>query len=151
VIPIILVIGYVFDLIGRRLTLIMALVPSGILVMYMPDVSPSLNQLTLLRSVISIALATLASHPFINDFVCKETRGRAIAIQSIGVVIGDLLTFLIMLNLTRGMTQYGRFRTFGFSIIAIAALFFLLVKEPRYKEKRKAKGYESFENKSMKQ
>jgi len=65
--------------------------------------------LIILRIGIIAAMQTLSSHPFINDYITKETRGRAIAIQSGGLVIGDLLAFLVVLNITRYMSPHGRF------------------------------------------
>lgn len=143
--PFILVVGYVYDIIGRKLTIFFTLVPAAILMMYIPDAAPSINMVIVLRLGIVTAVSTLSSHPFINDYVSKETRGRAIALQSIGVVIGDLMTFVLVLNITRGMTAYGRFKFFGFSVIAIACLFLILVKEPRFKERRSLRGYDDFE------
>jgi MFS family permease len=143
--PFILVVGYVFDIMGRKLTIFFTLLPAAILMMYIPDAAPSINMMIVLRLGIVTAISTLASHPFINDYVSKETRGRAIALQSIGVVIGDLMTFVLVLNITRGMTAYGRFKFFGFSVIAIASLFLFLVKEPRFKERRTQRGFDDFE------
>jgi hypothetical protein len=58
------------------------------------------------------------------------------------------LTFLIVLNLTREMTPYGRFQLFGISLICFAIIFLFLIREPRFKEKRSLRGFEDFENKS---
>jgi MFS family permease len=146
VFPFIMVVGYIYDILGRRFTIFFSLIPAAILMMYLPDVAPSIPGLIIFRSGIVMAVNTLSSHPFINDYICKETRGRAIALQSTGVVIGDLMTFVVVLNITRGMTPYGRFKFFGFTIIAIACLFLYLVKEPRFKENKRAiKAFDVYE------
>jgi MFS family permease len=78
--PFILVVGYIYDIIGRKLTIFFTLVPAAILMMYIPDAAPSINMVIVLRLGIVTAISTLSSHPFINDYVSKETRGRAIAL-----------------------------------------------------------------------
>ena len=45
------------------------------------------------------------------------------------------MTFVVMLNLTRDMTAYGRFSCFAISLGIIALLFFFLIREPKFKEK----------------
>lgn len=131
----VLAIGYVYDLCGRRVTICSTLFVAALFVALIPNTAPSIELLITLRIGMVVALSALGSHPFTNDYVHKSTRGRAIAFQSAGVIIGDLLTFLVMLNLTRNMTGYGRFQVFGFSLAVIAALFFLIVKEPTIKQK----------------
>jgi len=38
-------------------------------------------------------------HPLINDYVCKESRGKANALQTIGSSVGDLFNYLVILKL----------------------------------------------------
>lgn len=66
-----------------------------------------------------------------------------------GVVIGDLLTFVLVLNITRGMTPFGRFKFFGFTIIALACVFLMIVKEPRYKERNIQRGFDGMDQRSF--
>jgi MFS family permease len=101
--------GYLYDILGRRLTIIFTMLPGAIVVMFIPNVAPSILLLIIIRICSSFGIWTLGCHPFINDYITKETRGRAVAIQSAGFIVGDLFTFVVMLNLTRAMTPYGRF------------------------------------------
>jgi hypothetical protein len=55
------------------------------------------------------------------------------------------MTFVLVLNITRGMSAFGRFKFFGFSVIAIAFIFLLIVKEPRFKERKSIRGFDEFE------
>ena len=48
-----------------------------------------------------------------------------------GIIVGDLLTFVVVLNLTKNMNAYDQFLTFSVSIAMIAVGFFILVKEPK--------------------
>ena len=47
-----------------------------------------------------------------------------------GLIIGDLLTFVVILNITKEMTQYNKFLTFTSTLTGFALVFFLIVKEP---------------------
>jgi len=78
-----------------------------------------------------MAFCALNSHPLIIDYVEKEFRGRAIAIQNMGLIIGDLLTFVILLNMTKGMNEYNKFLTFTITLACFALLLLRLVKEPK--------------------
>lgn len=60
----------------------------------------------------------------------KEYRGRAIAISNMGLIIGDLLTFVILMNITKGMNEYDKFLTFTISLAGFAITLLLLIKEP---------------------
>jgi MFS family permease len=73
-------VGYLYDIMGRRFTVFATLIPGAILIMFIPNVAPSINLLILLRIGIVMSLSTLGSHPFVNDYVNKDTRGRAIAL-----------------------------------------------------------------------
>jgi MFS family permease len=75
-----LLVGYVYDLVGRRVTVIGTIMPAGVIVMLMPYAAPSITLLILLRLGLVVGTSALSSNPFVNDYVKKETRGRAIAI-----------------------------------------------------------------------
>lgn len=47
-----------------------------------------------------------------------------------GLIIGDLLTFVILLNITKGMNEYNKFLAFTISLASFALLLLRLVKEP---------------------
>lgn len=51
-------------------------------------------------------MAAPTSHPLINDYVRKSSRGKAVALNGCGVVIGELFTMGILLNFTKEMTYY---------------------------------------------
>ena len=101
-----LFVGYIYELLGRRLTLSISVLAASVVVAFIPYVSPSLTSLIGIRLFIAITFCALSSQPLINDYVAKETRGRAIAIQNMGIIIGDLLTFVVVLNLTKNMSAY---------------------------------------------
>ncbi len=75
-----LCVGYIYDLIGRKLTISVTVLGAALVVSFIPRVSPSLSALIGLRLVLAITFCALGSQPLVNDYVVKETRGRAIAL-----------------------------------------------------------------------
>lgn len=98
---------------------------------FIPYTAPSVLWMITLRTGLVITLSSLGSHPFVNDYVKKTTRGRAVSYQSAGYFVGDMFTFLFMLKITEDMTPENRFLTFGISLSLIGILFFALIKEPK--------------------
>jgi hypothetical protein len=47
-----------------------------------------------------------------------------------GLIIGDLLTFVILINITKGMNEYNQFLTFTSTLACFALSLLRLVKEP---------------------
>ena len=66
----------------------------------------------------------------IIDYVEKEYRGRAIAIANMGLIIGDLLTFVILINITKEMNEYSKFLTFTSTLACFALTLLIVIKEP---------------------
>ena len=128
--------GYIYDLVGRRWTMSGGVFVAACLAVLIPYTAPSLVYFTILRAFMLMGMSVLGCHPLVNDYVTKSTRGRALALQSSGVFIGDILTFVIMLNATRHLSPYGRFQVFAFTIFLISLLFFFSVKEPKFKLKK---------------
>ena len=66
----------------------------------------------------------------IIDYVEKEYRGRAIAIANMGLIIGDLLTFVILINITKEMDEYSKFLTFTPTLACFVLTLLIVIKEP---------------------
>jgi MFS family permease len=95
--------GYSFEIFGRKITLFLSLLLTAFTITIMPYSSPSLLLLTLCRVGVTVFIAPLYSHPLVNDYVAKESRGKAFAFSAIGALIGDLIVFVVILTATRGM------------------------------------------------
>ncbi len=125
-----LIIGYVYDLFGRRWTIGGTLLMASFTLTFLPYAAPSIPLMISLRFCMSMAFCALNSQPLIIDYVVKEFRGRAIAISNMGLIIGDLLTFVILLNITKSMNEYSKFLTFTISLASFAVTLLILIKEP---------------------
>ncbi len=76
--------GYFFDLVGRKFTVCFATIFAGGIFAWIPHTIPNVAYLIFVRCLLGIAFGTMGSHPFINDYVKKGTRGKAVAIGSTG-------------------------------------------------------------------
>ena len=51
--------------------------------------------------------------------------------QNMGIIVGDLLTFMVVLNITKNMNAFDQFFTFSVSLAMIALGFYYMIKEPK--------------------
>jgi sugar phosphate permease len=70
------------------------------------------------------------AHPLINDYVRKNSRGKAIALNGLGQVFGDVLAMGGLLNVSRSMTYGAAFALTAAIIVGWAVFFFIFVKDP---------------------
>ena len=68
-IPVILVSGFLFDLIGRGKTTSGTFIVGSIATMMIPLVSPSIALYDLFRVILINSLVVMLANPFINDYV----------------------------------------------------------------------------------
>ena len=130
-------VSYVFDLFGRRYTLFLSYVLTAFIFLGTPCTSPNYWMLAIARCLVGVTMAAPTSHPLINDYVRKNSRGKAVALNGCGVVIGELFTMGILLNYTKEMTYYQSF-LISFILIMIFAFFlFFNVIDPDMKSIRK--------------
>ena len=73
-----LVIGYVYDIAGRRVTIFGAVALLGILVFLVQAPSPQVYPwLYIVKGAMSVVVIGIMAHPLIADYVEKDSRGRA--------------------------------------------------------------------------
>lgn len=84
-------IGYVYDLLGRKITIGISFVLFVIALTWMPFTAPSLPTLIFTRILVGIALSIQLGNPLIIDYVIMESRGKATVFQNAGFVLGQLL------------------------------------------------------------
>ena len=101
----------------------------------MPYSAPHFWLLCLFRSVLStIANATMVS-PLLIDYIKSESRGKAMALASMGLVLGELL-MVFMFGFTRKMTMPQQFYVPAFIIAVLSVPMIFMVREPKLKKQR---------------
>ena len=95
--------GYIYELVGRKVTLFLSFFLSGLAYIWVPYTAPDYNMLILIRIIIGITAAAPTAHPLIPDYIKRSSRGKAIALNGVGVVIGEVFSMGVLFNLTKSM------------------------------------------------
>lgn len=76
------------------------------------------------------------AHPLIPDYIKRDSRGKAIAVCGIGLVLGEVFSIGVLFNQTKTMTYYNAFLVAG-AVVALFGIFlFFVVKDPNMKKIR---------------
>jgi MFS family permease len=131
-------VGYVYDIIGRRLTLFMSFVISSILLYFIPHTAPVVfPNLLLLRMAIAASLVAPIASPLIGDYLPKESIGKGAALVGVGFIIGEILSMGVLFNITKEMTPNEAFLTVAIIGVVVAFLFLFIVREPLLRKREK--------------
>ena len=84
-------IGFMFDLVGRKITTITCFGVGALTTFLTPIVSPNVILYDVLRVLFANSLVIMLSNPFINDYVTVQSRGIAMGFQQIGLTAGNLI------------------------------------------------------------
>jgi predicted MFS family arabinose efflux permease len=84
-------IAYIYEILGRKITLAMSFFLTSIIFYYLPYTAPNYNYLIVARCMIGVTMSAPLSHPLIADYIHKKSRGKAIAMSGIGFVVGEVL------------------------------------------------------------
>lgn len=91
-----LVCGYIFDILGRKYVLIVANLLMGVTYILYPIVSPSVPLFCVLSTFTDLACSPLAVSPLLQDYVEKESMGRAVSFQMMGISLGVILSLTVL-------------------------------------------------------
>ena len=76
-IPVVMVVGFLYDMIGRRAMTVGTFVIGAISTFMIPLVAPSIIGYDVARILFVQTLVVMLSNPFINDYVTVQSRGIA--------------------------------------------------------------------------
>jgi MFS family permease len=81
----VLVSGFVFDIVGRRKTLFTCFLVSGISAIITPFTSPNVYPfLLIVRIIFSMSVMPIQANPLVNDYVAPESRGQGFSVMYLG-------------------------------------------------------------------
>ena len=124
--------GYLFDTVGRRITLFCTFFFGSGFVLIIPYTSPNVfPSLYLVRMLITLCLTAPSANPLLADYVHKDAIGKAAALVGLGFVIGEVLAMGVLFNVTSEMTPYTAFLVVSIVGACCSTLFIFLVKEPK--------------------
>lgn len=80
-IPLSLIVGFLYDLVGRRIVICTTFVVGAVATMAIPLIAPSIILYDVCKVVFMQTLVVLLCNPFINDYVTVQSRGLAMGFQ----------------------------------------------------------------------
>ena len=120
-------ISYAFELLGRKLTISLSYATTAICYIILPHTKPHFWLLAVVRCAIGVAMAGPISHPLINDYVSKNSRGKAIALNGLGQVFGEVTAMGGLLKLSKRMSYEQAFAMTGTIILGFAVFFCIFI------------------------
>lgn len=123
-------ISYAFELLGRKLTIALSYFLTGIIYVIIPYTKPHFWFLAVMRCLIGVTMSAPIANPLINDYIRKDSRGKAIAINGLGGVCGEVMAMGVLLRLSKNMSYEKAFSITGIIIILFSAYFSIFIKNP---------------------
>ena len=130
-------ISYVYEIIGRRLTIFFSFFSTAILFYLLPHTAPNYNLLIMTRCAIGVTMSAPLAHPLIADYIIKKSRGKSIALTGLGVTFGEVIAMGVLFNYTKSMDEYSAFAIVSVVIFGFSLYFLLNIKEPDLNKLRK--------------
>ena len=123
--------GYIFDIVGRRMTLFACFFGGSLFVFIIPFTAPNVVPgLLLVRILITFFTSSPASNPLLADYVHKDAIGIGAALIGLGFIVGEVLSMAILFPLTDNLSREYAFMTVAIVGAASSFVFLFLVKEP---------------------
>ena len=121
---------YVYEMVGRRLPVTYSLICTNILVCMMPKVAPNFTMLCILRAIIGLNNTLIIAAPLISDYVKQESRGKAVAINTLAIGLSQVFAtqFLVPLTMDMNYDQSFTISAAMMMLLTIPAIF--MIREP---------------------
>ena len=88
--------GYVYDIFGRRFSIFFMLILGGLSLALIPLAAPSHFGWTICILMVNMFTGPLASHPLIQDYVEKDSYGKAQAFSIMGMSLGVIISLSVL-------------------------------------------------------
>jgi MFS family permease len=121
--------SYLFELLGRKYTIFISYILTAIVVYLIPLSAPNYTLLVGARCLLAVTMSAPMSHPLIADYVVKSSRGKAIALNGVGFVMGEILSMGVLFNLTKSLSFYDAFTVASILIFGFSLWFLISVKD----------------------
>ena len=94
--------GYIFDLFGRRIPLLLALVTAILLTFFMPHTAPDFTKLMVVRTGVGLSICILMCSPLVADYIKNQSRGTAVSMQTMGMLLGEVFAMIVLVHFIAG-------------------------------------------------
>jgi MFS family permease len=114
-------IGFLYDLFGRKFTVILSYIIIIIALVLIPYTAPSIVLLSLVRGMLGVGIQMQQGNPLTNDYITHDTRGKASIINSFGYILGETFSMAVLYNFTRHLDPQ-----LAFVIVAATLVLFAI-------------------------
>ena len=128
-----------YEQIGRRIPIAFALIATCVCLYGFPVAAPNFTIIVFLRAMIGVTNSMIIGCPLIVDSIKKESRGRAISMQTFSIAFAQAFANILLVPMTIDMTYD---QSFSLCAGAMAVLCFFainMVREPN-KQRRLPEG-----------
>lgn len=122
--------GFVYEILGRKLTLHILFTLGSIGICLIPYSGSSIYWLFVTKALVTPLFIAISVMPLVMDYVKKEDRGKGVVLNLLGLVIGEALAYGGLMTLTSSMEYKEAFRIAGGCLFFWQIFIYLLVKEP---------------------
>jgi MFS family permease len=123
-------VGYSYEILGRKLTIFWSYFLTGLIFIAIPYTAPNYTYMVILRCAVGVTMSAPMAHPLIPDYVMKKSRGKAVALTGVGLVVGEVFSMGVLFKYTMSMSYKDAFLLTGSFIIFISMVFMLIIKNP---------------------
>ena len=96
--------GYIYDLCGRKGPILFCIFGNIGLLFAIPYTAPNFGLLVLVRAMIAFFFTILETNPLVMDYIKNDSIGTAVALGTIGMLIGEAFSMAVLLGCTVSMT-----------------------------------------------
>lgn len=119
-----------YEIIGRKWTIFISFVTTGIVTVFIPYSAPDMDLLIWARILLGITMAAPVAHPLIPDYVRNNSKGKAMALNGLGYVVGEIFALGVLFNYTKEFNFYDAFLIAGGLFAVFGIILFFTIKDP---------------------
>ena len=88
--------GYLYDIFGRQFTLYYLVLFSGLTLVLFPALAPEQSGYVLCAFLYNFFITPVSNNPLVQDYVAKESRGKAVSFSFMGLSLGVILSLSVL-------------------------------------------------------
>ena len=108
----------------------------------LPRTAPSFILLCVTRLLLGYCMGFCITNPLIADYIKNESRGKAVAFQTIGIFLGESFAMIVLIGGTINMELNKAYTLAASTLVFMAMLSYCLIREPVIKDRNTNKGEE---------
>lgn len=124
------IMGSLFEILGRRFTLLSFSFLQPVLLSLVPFTAPNVYLLGLMRILMGFGFAAQKTNPLVVDYVKKESRGSASALKNLGMIAGEMGSMMIFLKIASLFDNGTAFQVGAFMLYFITLPLIWMIREP---------------------